>query len=245
MRAVWISFVACSALGCNREASLCHERMASAQAVVNQVDAKSAPSLQASLQAVQEAHQVCEKAKLGNEREQLLKAKNEIAAQLELLEARAQRRKLAAPSGEELARLIKSGDPSCPKGQAYKPKDSKQEVRCSGPQIVDMNADALKDYYSDRRYKVSSREAPAEVRAELGSELYVFAFDKPSDPAPRCVTAHAPPGMSWQELVARLTGTAPERLKLDTPVRGARGELQLRVEHPLDQPTVRLGGCAK
>ena len=217
--------------------------MSSAQAIVNQVDPKSVQSLKTSLSAVEEAHAACEKAKLGPEREQLLKAKNEIRAQLDLLEARALRKKHAAPTAEELTKLVKHGDPSCPKGQAYKPKEAKQEVRCTGPQIVDMGSEALKEYYGDRRFKISSGDAPAEVRAELGSELYVFAFDKLSDPAPRCVTAYAMPGMSWQELTARLTGIAPEKLKLDTPVRSGRGELPLRVEHPDDKPTVRIGQC--
>jgi hypothetical protein len=217
--------------------------MASAQAIVNQVDAKSVPSLTASLTAVQEAYDVCEKAKLGSEREQLLKAKNEIRAQLDLLEARALRKKHAAPTAEELAKLVKQGDPSCPKGQAYKPKDAKHEVRCTGPQIVDMGSQALKEYYGDRRFKVTSSDSPAQVTAELGSEKYVFAFDKLSDSAPRCVTAYALPGMSWQELTARLTGIAPEKLKLDAPVRSSHGELTLRVEHPTDKPTVRIGKC--
>jgi hypothetical protein len=242
MRAVWI-WVAASLSACDPDAKACHDKMTSAQAIVNQVDSKSIPSLEQSLTAVSEAHAACEKAKLGTEREQLLKAKNEISAQLNLLRQRATRKKLQAPSQEELASLIKNGDPTCPKGQAYKPKDSKSEVRCSGPQLSDMNAEALQQYYGDRRFKVTTRENPAEVRAELGSELYVFAFDKLTDAAPRCVTAYAPSGMSWQELTSRLTGTPPERLKLDAPVKTGRGELALSVEHATDQPTVRLGDC--
>jgi hypothetical protein len=245
MRAVWILGIACSPLACNREASLCHERMTSAQAIVTQVDAKSVSSLRASLTAVEEAYGVCEKAKLGSEREQLLRAKNELSAQLNLLDERARRKKVSAPSAEELARLAKTGDPSCPQGQAYKPKDSKHEIRCTGPQLVDMGSDALKAYYGDRRFKITSQESPAQVRAERGSELYVFAFDKLSDSAPRCVTAYAQPGMSWQEVTARLTGMPPERLKLEAPVRSGRGELALKVEHPNDKPTVYLGNCAK
>lgn len=245
MRAVWMLAVLCCAVGCDRQASLCHERMASAQSVVSQVDAKSVSSLSASLAAVEAAHSACEQAKLGSEREQLLKAKNELSAQLDLLEQRARRKKLSAPSADELARLAKSGDPACPKGQAYKPKDSKHEIRCTGPQLADMGSEGLKAYYGDRRFKVTSQESPAEVRAELGSELYVFAFDKLSDSAPRCVTAYAQPGMSWQELTSRLTGMPPERLALDAPVRSGRGELPLKVEHPNDKPTVYLGNCGK
>jgi hypothetical protein len=233
-----------TALGCNPDAKLCHERMQSAQAIVKDSDGSSTTSLEQSLAAVNDAHAACEKAKLGTEREQLQQAKNQISAQLKLLEQRAARKKLAAPSGDELAKLVKNGDVSCPKGQAYKPKGSTSEVRCVGPQIVDMPAESLKTYFGDRRFKLKTQEKPAEVRAELGSELYVFAFDALSDPAPRCVTAYAPPGMSWQELTARLTGASPERLKLGAPVKTGRGELQLSVEHADDKPTVRLGQCA-
>ena len=168
-----------------------------------------------------------------------------IAAQLNLLKQRASRKKFQAPSPEELAALVKNGDPGCPKGQAYKPKDSKSEVRCTGPQLADMNAEGLKQYYGDRHFKVTSQETPAEVRAEMGSELYVFAFDKLGDPAPRCVTAYAAPGMSWQEVASRLTGTPPERMKLDAPVKSGRGELALAVEHATDKPTVKLGQCGQ
>ena len=237
--------MAACALGCDRQASLCHERMTSAQALVNQVDAKSTTSLAASLAAVEAAYSACEQAKLGSEREQLLRAKNELSSQLMLLEQRARRKKQVAPSAEELTRLAKTGDPACPKGQAYKPKESKHEIRCTGPQLADMGSEALKDYYGDRRFKITANESPAEVRAELGSELYVFAFDKLTDAAPRCVTAYAQPGMSWQEVTARLTGSAPEKLKLDSPVRSGRGELKLVVEHAEDKPTIYLGQCGK
>jgi hypothetical protein len=245
MRAVWISVALCGLSGCDADASRCHDLMQRAQPIVNQVDSKSIPSLQQSLAVVTEAHAACDKAKLGTEREALLKAKHEISAQLNLLEQRANRKKLQAPSPDELARLVKNGDPSCPKGQAYKPKGSKDEVRCAGPQLADMGAEGLKAYYADRHFHVKTQENPAEVRAELGSELYVFSFDKLTDAAPRCVTAYAAPGMSWQEVTARLTGTGPEKLKLDAPVQSGRGELALRVEHENDKPTVHLGQCGQ
>jgi len=245
MRAVWIWVALCGLCACDPDAKLCHERMTSAQAIVSQVDSKSSTSLQQSLTAVSEAHAACEKAKLGTEREQLLKAKHELAAQLELVEKRANRKKLQPPSPDELARLVKSGDPSCPEGQAYKPQASKDEVRCTGPQIADMNAEAVKAYFGDRHFKLTSQDNPAEVRAEQGSELYVFSYAQKTDPSPRCVTAYAAPGMSWQEVAARLTGTPPEKLKLDAPVKSGRGELTLRVEHATDKPTIHLGDCGQ
>ena len=243
MRAVWIWVALFGLSGCDPEARLCHERMTSAQAIVTQVDSKSMSSVEQSLAAVSEAYAACEKAQLGTEREQLLKAKNELSAQRNLLEQRASRKKVHAPTTGEIAELVKNGDPACPKGQAYKPKDSKNEVRCTGPQLADMNAEGLKAYYGDRHFKVTSQDSPAEVRAEAGSEMYVFSFDKLSDPAPRCVTAYAAPGMSWQEVTARLTGTPPEHMKLDAAVKSGRGELLLKVEHENDKPTIHLGQC--
>jgi hypothetical protein len=242
MRAGYISVVLVLA-ACDREASSCHERMNSAQSIVARVDGKSATSVQASLAAVEEAYAACEKAKLGPEREQLLKAKNELTGQLDLLELRARRKKQVAPTADELARLAKHGDPSCPKGQAYKPRESPSEIRCTGPQIVEMKAEDLKAYYADRRFKVTTREA-AQVRAELGSELYVFSFDKLADAAPRCVVAYAAPGLSWQEVTSRLTGVSPERLKPGAAVKSGARELALKVEHETDKPTIRLGNCA-
>lgn len=246
MRALWMLAVGCVALAsaCDREASLCRERMASAQAIVSAVDPKSEASVQASVTAVEEARLSCERAKLGAERELLQNAKNQLTAQLGLLETRAKRKRVTAPTAEDLERLAKQGDPGCPKGQAYKPRNGPKEIRCTGPQIVDMGSEALEAYFGERRFKVTKREQPPELRAELGSELYVFAFEQLGERAPRCVTAYAPPSVSWQELTAKLTGVAPEKLVLDGPVvRSSRGELPLRVEHPNDQPTVHLGSC--
>src|SRR6478735_398491 len=192
MRAVGMLSLLVLLPSCDPDAKACRDNMASAQAIVNKVDPKSQASVQESLTAVTAAHAACEKAKLGDEREQLLKAKNQLTAQLNVLEARARRKKLQAPTPEELADLIKNGDPSCPKGQAYKPQNSKSEVRCTGAQIADMNAEQLKAYYGDRHFKITETASPAEIRAEHGAELYRFAFDKLSDPAPRCVTAFAP-----------------------------------------------------
>lgn len=241
MRAIGLVLGLIGLLGCDPEAKLCRERMQSAQAIVTQVDGKSAASVEQSLAAVSEAHAACEKAKLGEEREQLLKAKNELSAQLELLARRENRKKLQAPSPEQLAELVKRGDPSCPKGQAYKPKESKQEVRCIGPQLIDMPVEALKTYFSERRFKLTATDSPATLRAEHGAETFVFAFEHAGDPSPRCVTAYAATGVSWQEVTARLTSAAPDKLKLDQPVKTSTGEkLALKVEHATDQPKVVL-----
>ena len=73
---------------------------------------------------------------------------------------------------------MKNGDPACPKEQAYKPKDSKSEVRCTGPQLADMNAEGLKAYYGDRHFKVTRQESPAEVRAAAAAKITAGAESK-------------------------------------------------------------------
>lgn len=240
MRAFCLGVCLASLLGCDPDAKLCRERMQSAQAVVAQVDGKSKASVERSLAAVTEAHASCEKAKLGSERELLLKAKRELSAQLELLGQRENRKQVEAKAPAKLLELVKNGDPSCPKGQAYKPKDSKSEVRCSGPQLVDMPAPALKAYFGERHFKLTSTETPPTLRAEHGAETFVFSFDQP-ETAPQCVTAYAVSGVSWQEVTARLSGAQPEKLKLGEPVKTPKGELlELTVEHPTDQPKVTL-----
>src|SRR5687767_14355401 len=102
MRALWMSVILC-ATACDKKASQCHELMTSAQGIVARVDGKSATSVKASLAAVEQAHAACEQAQLGTEREHLLKAKYELTGQLDLLEARARRKKQVAPTAEELA----------------------------------------------------------------------------------------------------------------------------------------------
>jgi hypothetical protein len=232
--------------------------MKRAQAIVAQADNQSTLSVKQGLAAVTEAHAACANAKLSREREQLLKTKNEIGAQLTALQRRGPfrvvdpqdgafgKKNIRAPTGEELARVLENGDPSCPKGQAYGLDHDQREVRCSGPQLVDMGMPQLKRYFGDRRYEVTTRDRPAELRAENRLERYVFSFDGPSDSVPRCVNASAVPGMSWQGLASRLTGIARERLKPGTPVKSAHGQLALEVEQPPNgRHAVHLGRCTQ
>ena len=162
MRASWFAVSALGLGACNPDTKLCHERMQGAQALVAQVDGKSAASVERSLAAVTEAHAVCEKAKLGGEREQLLRAKHELSAQLELLDQRANRKKAQPPSAEELSQLLKTGDRAAPRVKLTSPR-MQAEVRCTGPQLVEMGASALKVTTATALQDHESRK-PAEVR---------------------------------------------------------------------------------
>jgi hypothetical protein len=218
--------------------------VATAQEVVKSVDSKSAESLSAAVTALDKAIAQCDKAGMGSERSKLVEAKNQIAAHRDLVERKAAQKKRPAPSGAELERLLKEGDPTCPKGQGYKQGPTGKEIRCTGPQLVDMGMAAVKDYYATRRFKVETTDDPPRLRAEYGAELYVFTYDKPNDTSgAKCLVLHPAPGVRWQEAVTRATGLPLDRIKADKPVKAARGELRLQVEDTPQKQTAKLGAC--
>lgn len=226
------------------ETRRCHELMSSAQAVVNDVKGKELTSVEQSLGAVELALDACERAGRTGEKDDLTRAKNRLVGQAEYLKKKAGQPAQKKRTVEELAALAKSGDPDCPKGQAYRPKDGNQEIRCTGPQIVDFALARAESYFSSRGYKITKTEGPKTVKAEYGAELTVFTYGATED-APECVTLYPAPGTSWQEAAARATGVQPARLSAGGSVRTARGELHVAVEDSDKATIVRIGACAK
>ena len=211
--------------------------------VVRSVESTAIDSLEQSLGAIDSALAQCKQAGRSHEVEELTKARNQISSHLELVKQKAAR-KQPPQSAEQIAALEKQGDPKCPKGQFYKHRVSGKDIRCTGPQLVDMAWEQAETYFRSRGYKVSSRSNPPEVRAEYGAELFIFSFGKEKDPsAPRCLTIHPPPEASWQEATARATGVQPSRLKLNEPVRVAGREVPLKIEESPGKQLVRLGAC--
>ena len=200
-------------IGCESAATrVCSTEYAASQQKVIQVDAKSADSVRASLEAVKTALAACKSANRNTEVDNLVKARNELGAQLEALERRAKRKPRRDLSPDELARLVKEGDPSCPKGQTFHLERTK-EVKCTGPQLVEMQRDDVKRYYEERGYRVKDA-APNGVTIERGAEKYTFTY--PSAAAsdrPSCVVLVPPHGMPWQEALARATGKHPDKLE--------------------------------
>lgn len=232
------------ACGCQDERR-CRDELTKAQVVVSAVDSKSIDSLKAAVGALEPAIAACEKAKLGEERSKLLEAKNQISAQLDLLERRAQRKRAPALTPAELEKVQKEGDPSCPKGQAYRHAGVDKEIKCTGPQLIDMAMDAVKAYFGARNYKLTVTDTPARVRAELGAELFVFTFDKPGDTAgAKCLELYPAPGIPWREAVGRAVGGRMEKLKNGGTVSAKRGELALVVEDSEQKQLAKIGDCA-
>jgi hypothetical protein len=221
----------------------CLRQVEVASRASKEIDAKSIASVEQALAAVTAARSACDAAGRDGEVAQLDKGKKELAEHLERLRKRAADPARRPLGGAEIAVLVDKGDPHCPKGQAYKHSASGKEIRCTGPQIVDMNYAEARDYFERRGYKLTDVE-PNALSAEHGSELVVLTYARPKDvEPPRCVTLYAPPEQSWQEATARVTGARPDRLEAGGTVSAKRGKLTLRVDADASSGTVRLGDC--
>jgi hypothetical protein len=238
---------ACAALAaaCNRaKVEKCHELMEASQPLVRDIAPNSLDSVEGAASAVEAALLACKEAERETEVRELGGAHEQLVRHIGALkerEARENRRKIAPA---ELSKLVERGDPNCPKGQAYKHRASGKEIRCIGPQPIRMSYEQAKRYFVARGYNLLESPRPEEVVAEYGAEKFVFEYARAGDTRPpRCATIYPPPGMSWQEAVARLTGASPARLELDEPVPTPIGKLPLEVQQGKNELTVKLGSC--
>jgi hypothetical protein len=237
-----VAFGAMTMAGCNEETRRCQSLMTTAQGIVNKVDGKSRASVEESLAAVESARAACEKAKRGTETDELVKAKNELSAHLDYMKRKAGEAPKPKISPDQLAELVKKGDPDCPKGQAYRPSP-KQEIRCTGPQIADMNWKAATTYFGNRGYKMTV--TPPTVRAEYGAELLVFTFTAADDEKPaKCLTYYPVPGETWQEATGKVTGVQMRKLENAKTVKTEHGEVPLRVDASDVKLIVYVGECS-
>jgi hypothetical protein len=210
------------------------------------VEAEDLSSVTASVAAVEEALGTCATTGQRAEAEELGKARDQLSAHRDRLVRRAEmlaRRTEVSP--EELAVLVKSGDPKCPRGQGYLHQKSGKRITCVGPQPVDMNRAQAEAYFKGRGYKQLPGGSPSELRFEYGAELLVFGYgDAAGAEAPRCVTFYPPPDRSWQEVTARLTGVPPARLKANQPIPRATGALAFALEESPQKVIARIGNCS-
>jgi hypothetical protein len=222
----------------------CTDQFARAQDVVLKIDAEDLASVSGSVAAVDEAIRTCTTARRQGDVDELEKARLQLSQHRDRLvrhEEMLEHRTEVSP--EELARLIKEGDPKCPRGQGYMHGKSGKRIVCVGPQPVDMNRSQAEEYFKSRGYKLSANPDGSELRFEYGAELVVFAYAGDAAAAPRCVTLYPPPDRSWQEATARLTGVAPARLKPNQPIRRSSGPLPLVLDESPQKVIARIGSC--
>jgi hypothetical protein len=108
------------AASCSEETRRCQSLMTTAQGIVNKVDGKDRASVETSLAAVETARAACEKAGRNTEQDELVKAKNELQAHLDYMKRKASQPPPTKQTAEQIAELVKNGDPGCPKGQLYR-----------------------------------------------------------------------------------------------------------------------------
>ena len=221
--------------------------MATAQDIVKKVDAKDLSSVQQSLDAVELARAACDKAGRTGERDELLKAKNELAGHADYLKRKAARpppRRKRTPV--EFAQIALHGDPNCPKGQAYKEEGSNKEIKCVGLELADMGFAKAEEYFRGRGFKLTESDAPPTLKAEYGAELYVYTYAAPKDEhPPRCLTLYPVPGASWEEAAGRATGAPLRHLEKDkTTVETGHGKVPLRVDQSETKLVVYIGDCS-
>jgi hypothetical protein len=243
-RALLAAFALVTAPGCLDERK-CHDEMTTAQGVVSEIDSHSLDSLHAAIAPLDTALDACEKAKLGEEHGKLLEAKHQITAQIDLLERKALRKSGPVLSAADLERLQAEGDPSCPKGQAYKHAGVDKEIRCTGAQLIDMSMAAVQAYFGMRNYKLTVTDAPPRVRAEFGAELFVFTFDQPNaDAGAKCLELYPAPNIPWREAVGRATGVRLDKIKNGGTIAAKRGDLALVVEDTEQKQLAKIGDCS-
>lgn len=229
-------------LGCESAAArTCRSEYAVSQQKVLKVDAKSKDSVADSLVAVKSALAACREAQRNDEVDNLVKARNELGAQLDALDRRSKRKPRRELTPDEMNELEKNGDPSCPKGQSFQLEKNRKDVKCLGPQLVEMPRDDLKRYYEERGYRVKD-VPPNDVRIERGAEQYSYTY--PSAAAsdrPTCAKLVPPHGMPWKEALARATGKHPDKLEQ----KGTLALLQGSLEYVVDEKNVviRIGAC--
>ncbi len=222
-----------------REVSACRDSYLSTHALVSSVDTTSLESVEQSLDAVQKTLDLCEAANLSEESGELKKARRKLQSHQSYLRQQVNQKPL---TDQELAKLVKEGDPGCPRGQAYQYKNSGKKIVCKGPQLAEMNWSEADSYFTGRGYKVSKQGS--ELKAEYGSESYSYSFSRVDDSGPaKCLVIFASPGIAWQEAVARVTGTKPQTLKEGQPVKTKGRELALGLINDQTQAIIKLGEC--
>src|SRR5688572_8202735 len=231
-RVGWVAAVATAGiLGCDSsDVKACHAEMQGSQKALVDMDKNDPRSVERALGLVERTLASCKKAGRGDEVTQIADARRQVAAHLDALEKRADRPTRAQLTPERLAELLKSGDPECPKGQGYEPAGTKQMVKCTGKQLVELSSPKAREHFDKRGFRLSPADARGGFKAEFGASAYVFEYGEPGGATPpSCLRVTGRPGTPWQEIAARVTGVHPDRLKLGEPVRVGGRSLALGV----------------
>ncbi len=207
-------------VGCeSADAQACRDNYLKAHALINGQEAKTIETVQPALEAVENAIPLCKKANLHKELAELEKAQRTLQSSANQLRSYVPRKDL---SPEELDKLVKDGDPNCPKGQLYNYKKTDKQVKCTGPQVVAFSRGQAEEYFKNRGFRL--KVEGTHLDAEFGPESYHYDFSgSDANAKARCLKVSATLGMSWEESVSRVTGAHPAVLKKGVAVRAEDG----------------------
>lgn len=207
-------------VGCeSAETKGCRDKYLSAHGLINGPDTKSLENVESALEAIESALPLCKKANMHKEVAELEKAQRTLQSNASTLRAQASRKELTP---EELEKVLKDGDPHCPKGQSYSYKKTGKVVKCTGPQLVAFTRAQAEEYFKNRGFRIKGEGAVLD--AEFGPESYHYEFSgTDANAKTQCLKVLATPGMSWEESVSRVAGVNPALLKKGAPVRAEDG----------------------
>jgi len=228
-------------VGCESEdAKACREKYLNAHGLINGPDTKSVEGVEAALEAVESSLPLCKKANMHKEVAELEKAQRTLQSNAGVLRSQGTRKDLTP---EELDKVVKDGDPSCPKGQSYNYKKTGKTVKCTGPQLVGFTRSQAEEYFKNRGFRVKAEGSSLD--ATFGPESYHYEFSGADASAKtQCVKVLAMPGMSWEESVARVAGVNPAVLKKGATVRAEDGsKWPLTHTENEKQASYTLGKC--
>ncbi len=231
--------------GCQSpEVKGCHAAMTTSQGALLSIDKESRASVESVLAEVEKARAACVKAGLKSETKSTEEAVRNLRTLLEVQEERAKRAKVKPLSPEEKTELIKKGDPSCPRGEAYHLDEPPKLVRCTGATLFEMDEKTARSALERDGFRFLTEPGQKVQKAEHGSKTFLLEFGDSNAP-PICVRALAKPGVPWQETAARLLGIQPQKLMAGKKVSTKRGEVLVQIEGAPPQETVLLGDCER
>jgi hypothetical protein len=169
-------------------------------------------------------------------------ARDRLSSHRTLLVERDERKRGSSLTPEQLESYVKSGDPNCPKGQAYSHKPSGKEIRCTGLRPAEMSRALAEKYFKGKGFRAIQGAPSERLSMESGAERYLFYYrDAAGSAPPYCLVLYPKPGIPWQEAISRLTGTSPEKLKLGGTVTVSGNALAIAVDEK--NVVVKLGDC--
>lgn len=238
MAIVSLSLGACD----SAEEKECKGLVSDAETRLLSMNAYDEESVEFTLTGLRTAQAACQKAQLAGQVKDIEEAIQNTSRHLERLESGEIKPPPPPPTPEELERLAKEGDPSCPLGQGYQHPLLKKLIRCTGPRMVEMTRDEALAYFSKFKFAAATKENRVRALRDSLSYEYVFVEAQGMD-LPACLTIEAPTSRDAVELLSFATNLPVETLKLADSITIDGQELPLAAGEKKDDEATQENGA--